>query len=923
MTSQPSSNRQDSLVQLSGQIRKLGNALGRVISTIEGEDVLATEETLRKLAKASRSGDMDAEAKLQAEVAKLDPAKAFEMTMAFTTYFELVNIAEENCRIQILRDRRSRRAENPDNPPIRETIEAAVAELKERGVTAGEMQELVDRLHIELVLTAHPTEAKRRTMLTKLSRLSSMLRRQHAPAEHRFSAQDAIDIEYEIASLWLTDRSRTERPEVTDEIRTGLWYFDQSLWDTLPRLQRDLAGALARYYPEVKAPSRWLTFGSWIGGDRDGNPNVTTGVTATALGMHRRLALTRLDSAARDLSRMLSVSTRRDSISPRMAALLKESEHLSKHLERLADRYPHEPYRLLLAVLCAQCEAQPVSLSEALLGQNEMEKPMRQEQAAEVLDAIIESLEQSRGAMLAGGGMATLRQQLETFGLHMARLDVRQHSGWHESAIGELLAPKLDGRKYADLKESAKVELLTAMLEKDGVEKLAAETDTLSEEAERVLGPLRVMRRAQELLGPEAVGVYVISMANALSDVLEVQLFQRWCGVTMPIAPLFETLADLDNAPGILELMFGHCSYNRHLSATGRHQVVMLGYSDSNKDCGYLAANWALFEAQENITRACADAGVACTLFHGRGGSIARGGGPAAKAILAQPVGLRDGSIRITEQGEVLSTRYHDPELAHRILEQMTYGVLLGSYEARHKREIPGAWAHAMEELAKTSVAAYRAAVREDPDFIEFWKQATPIDMIGQLKLGSRPAFRRATTTVENLRAIPWVFSWMQSRFNFPGWFGLGTALEAYTKEHGAGLLQTMYKEWAFFKTVIDNAQLTMVKADMPIAKLYAGLVEDEGLRERVFGLISEEHRRTRESLMAITGQSELLENEPVLLRSVKLRNPYIDPMNYIQVEMIRRLRNNPDLPDAERDAIQNVIELTINGISHGLKNTG
>ncbi|MEM1060563.1 MAG: phosphoenolpyruvate carboxylase [Verrucomicrobiota bacterium] len=917
---------EDSFSQLADDIHQLGDGLGKVITAIEGKEVLEKVELLRQLAKASRGGDEEAERQLQAEVARLDPAEAFEMAMAFTTYFELVNLAEENCRLQILRERRAQRARQADDPdakPPRESIEHAVAKLHAKGLSTADMQALVDRLHIELVLTAHPTEAKRRTMLTKLSRLARMLRQQHAPAEHRFSAQDALDIEYEIASLWLTDRSRTARPEVTDEIRTGLWYFDQSLWDTLPRLQRDLEDALARFYPEVKAPSRWLTFGSWIGGDRDGNPNVTPAVTATALGMHRRLALSRLETTARELSRLLSVSVRRDRISPEMEELLKESEHFSAQIEALADRYPNEPYRLLLACLCARCDSQPLNLSETLLGQKDAAGIMRAGESTHMLDTMIASLGQSRGAMLSQGGLERLRQQLETFGLHMARLDLRQHSAWHENAINELLAPKLGDRGYPDLSEAEKLELLTSLLEGDGVEQLAAKADNLSEEAEFVLGPLRVARRAQELLGPEAVGIYVISMAAELSDVLEVQFFQRWCGVTMPIAPLFETLADLDNAPGVLTLMLNHPCYHRHLDATKRHQTIMLGYSDSNKDCGYLGANWALFQAQENIIKACEGADITVTLFHGRGGSIARGGGPAAKAILAQPIGLRDGGIRVTEQGEVLSTRYHDPELAHRILEQMTYGVLLGSYEARHQKEIPAEWRAAMSSLAAAGVAAYIATVKEDPEFIEFWKQATPIDMIGQLKFGSRPAFRRATTSVADLRAIPWVFSWMQSRFNFPGWFGLGGALEAYANEHGTARLQEMYQQWPFFTTIIDNAQLTLLKADLPIARLYTGLVEDEARRERIFALIEAEYHRTREMLLAVTEQAELLENEPVLLRSVKLRNPYIDPMNYIQVEMLRRLRAGEDLPEEQRDALHGVIELTINGISHGLKNTG
>jgi phosphoenolpyruvate carboxylase len=350
----------------------------------------------------------------------------------------------------------------------------------------------------------------------------------------------------------------------------------------------------------------------------------------------------------------------------------------------------------------------------------------------------------------------------------------------------------------------------------------------------------------------------------------------------------------------------------------------MLGYSDSNKDCGYLTANWALYQAQETIAATARRHGVKLTLFHGRGGSIARGGGPAARAILAQPAGLRDGGIRVTEQGEVLSTRYHDPDLAHRILEQMAYGVMLGTQAAQTTAELPAEWREAMETMSAAGLAAYRAAVHDDPEFLEFWRQATPIDQISNLKLGSRPTFRRATQSVDDLRAIPWVFSWMQSRFNFPGWFGLGSGLEAVLRRGAEGrkLLRAMHAAWPFFQTLIDNAQLTMRKADMGIAALYAGLVENPQVRTRIRRLIEAEFARTEKAILAVTGERQLLAGEPVLLRSVQLRNPYIDPLNYLQVEMLRRLRTGK-LPPAEADATRAVIELTINGISGGLKNTG
>jgi phosphoenolpyruvate carboxylase len=401
---------------------------------------------------------------------------------------------------------------------------------------------------------------------------------------------------------------------------------------------------------------------------------------------------------------------------------------------------------------------------------------------------------------------------------------------------------------------------------------------------------------------------------------------QHLVGVALDISPLFETLGDLEAAPAILKQMFACAPYREHLRRRHDHQMIMLGYSDSNKDCGYLTANWALFQAQETIAQVCRDEKLGLTLFHGRGGSIARGGGPAAKAILAQPCGLYDAKIRVTEQGEVLSTRYHDPDLAFRIIEQMAYGVLLGTHAAtQQEKPVPAAWREAMTEMSRLAYSAYYDLVHRDAEFIEFWRTATPIEEISGLKLGSRPTFRKATKSVEDLRAIPWVFSWMQSRFVFPGWYGLGSALEAFAARGPAQatLLREMYRDWMFFRATLDNAQLTLLKGDIKIASHYAALVPEEPVRDRIFGIIRSEFERTERALLAITGQKALLENEPVLARSVQLRNPYIDPINYIQVEMIRRLRALEDKQGAEAEAIRAVIELTINGVSAGLKNTG
>jgi phosphoenolpyruvate carboxylase len=908
---------------LAAEIRRLGRILGEVIVTLEGRETFDLEERLRLLAKSSRAGDVQAERDLAQAVAHLSVEEASHMAMAFTVYFELVNLAEETYRVRLLRQRR--RAQYAGSAPMRESIGAALRDLKVRNVPPKTVQTLLNKLSIELVFTAHPTEAKRRTMLNKLQRLARRLHDPQSLIEDEITGiANPRALEAEITSLWLTDRSRSARPEVADEVRTGLWYFDTTLWQTVPLLQDELERALAETYPTVQAPTNWIRFGSWMGGDRDGNPNVTPRVTAETLMLHRRLALEKLETALRELARQLSVSSRLDEVSPELLRLLESDHDLYPHLSAIRDRYPHEPYRLALAGLRARLlAAAEAERPELLLQSDPVESPfVRTENVAQMLAVIAGSLSGHRAALLAEGELHRLQQQVALFGLSVARLDVRQHSGRHETALTEILSTLNLCPDYSALGANDRLALLLKILTDPAVTLSRA---SFTPETTDVLGSLRVLKRALELFGKEAVGAYVISMTRDLSDVIEVLVLQHFVGVSLDIAPLFETLGDLEAAPVILEQMFACEPYRRHLGTRGDHQMVMLGYSDSNKDCGYLTANWALFQAQENIAAVCRSHELGLTLFHGRGGSIARGGGPAAKAILAQPAGLYDASIRVTEQGEVLSTRYHDPDLAFRIIEQMTYGVLLGAEAAQVEMHVPEAWRAAMTEMSRLAYEAYHKLVHRDPEFIDFWRTATPIEEISGLKLGSRPTFRKATKSVEDLRAIPWVFSWMQSRFVVPGWYGLGSALEQFAAKGAeqAELLRVMYKDWMFFRATIDNAQLTLLKADMRIAAQYALLVPNEVVRVRIFDNLAEEFSRTEHAILAITAQKALLEREPVLARSVQLRNPYIDPLNYIQVEMIRRLRRLEDKQGAEAEAIRAVIELTINGVSGGLKNTG
>ena len=935
---------------LSTVVHDLGELLGQLIAEISGQRMFELVEQVRRMARAVRQGDESVAGRLREIMRGMSTDDAYEVAMAFTTYFELVNLAEEDHRTRLLRERRAMHsAYKPDLPTLRETIEAAVYELKQEGVGADEMQGILDKLNIELVFTAHPTESKRRTVLAKLTRIAAQLR-----AAGQGSQSGSIDspslvgntvVRNEVTALWLTDRTRTKQPEVADEARTGLFYFNTTLWDVLPQLYADLQHALAHYYPGVRAPDQWLTFGSWMGGDRDGNPNVTPAVTAEVLHLHRRAALDRFGTAAHDLGRALSISRQRDVISQEMEQLLADNAAHTNYARNAIKRYPNEPYRAALGALAEQLtEAYQRSLARPLYPFHQQpalalspvfDLPLpdgeflKSSTVAAALGTMQASLRANRARVLADGDLAGLHTRLHMFGLHTYTLDLRQHSARHESAVGEVLdlvrsaSGDADGsmKPYAGLSEDEKVTVLSAALSSPA-QSLLDRAGTLSPQTQDVLEPLMLAHEAINRYGDEVIGYYIISMTNNLSDVLEVLLMMKWCRVpyaALPIAPLFETLDDLDRAPEVLGRMFAHPAYRDAIRAWGDQQLVMLGYSDSNKDCGYMAANWALFKAQETIASACAAAGIKFALFHGRGGTIARGGGPAAKAILAQPRGLIHGSIRITEQGEVLSTRYHNPEIARRHLEQVTYGVLHAMHKApgATAASVPDEWRQVMDDMAKASVQAYQALV-EDGEFIAFWRAATPIDEISSLKLGSRPSFRRTAKSLDDVRAIPWVFSWMQGRFVLPGWYGLGTGLESAGGGR-ADLLRQMYRSWPFFQTTVDNAQQSMAKADLSIARQYLTLVQDVRLRDKFAVLIDAEYARTRKAILGITGQTELLDNERTLQQSIQLRNPYVDPLNYIQMEMIRRLRAG----DGDVEALKRVIDLTINGLSSGLRNTG
>jgi len=907
-------------MDISQFIHLLGDQLGKVISELESPGVFETEERIRAEAKARRSGDQVAAQRLRHEVEVLQADEARAVAASFATYFDLVNLAEENYRLALLRHQ-----EQENSPePVKESIAEAIAILKQHGVTADQMSQLIDSLSIELVLTAHPTESRRRTIISKLQRLSNLLHQSTQPELLPREQEEIIQAMHsEISALWLSDRSRASKLAATDEVRTGLYYVDSVFWKTIPWLYADLDEALARHYPGLKSDRAWLTIASWMGGDRDGNPNVTSDVTAETLRLHRGLAVENHRHTLQSVARHLSMSERRLPPPPALIDWLEKRRPLPAHVEYIEQRYAGEPYRLILSLLAAElAEASQDDMKSRLLGREVHKARIHPAEIRDPLETIAKHIPVS----LANNELLTLRRQLSVFGLHAARLDIREDSSKFNRALGEILRALEISPSFESLSAHERLKLLTRLLlepnpalsKHPGVTSQTAETWAL----------FQLIGRVQQVYGAELLGPVIISMTHSAADVLTVLLLARWtgCDSGMQICPLFESIHDLEDAPQILTELFTIPVYRDHLAVCHKEQMVMIGYSDSNKDGGYLMANWALYKAQETITLVAQQHSITLTIFHGRGGTVARGGGPANRAIRAQPVGSINGRFRVTEQGEVIASRYSSPGLAHRHLEQIVNAVLLASESSFCSEKdadlisaIPDEWRSTIDSMSQEAFRVYRKLVYETPRFMEFWQAATPLDEITRLHMGSRPTSRSGTIEVTNIRAIPWVFSWMQSRYNLPGWFGLGSGLNAITDRC---LLSDMYKGWPFFKTLLDNAETSLLKADMGIAALYAGLVQDPELRSRLFGVIQTEYDQTCEAILSISGHQNLMDNEPVTQNAVRLRNPYVDPLNYIQVEMLKRLRSK-QVGEAEMESLREAVVLTINGIAAGLKNTG
>jgi phosphoenolpyruvate carboxylase len=906
---------------LRDDIRLLGRVLGDTIRAQEGEAVFEIVERIRQTSiRFHRDEDQTARQQLEATLDGLSRELTIQIVRAFSFFSHLANIAEDQHHI-----RRTRAHARLSSAPRPGTMAHALARTRAKGITAGNLRDFFATALISPVLTAHPTEVRRKSVIDREMEVAHLLpERDRSDLVPEEQAANDEALRRAVLTLWQTSMLRRSRLTVADEIVNGLAYYDYTFLRELPRfyagLEDQLGTALAEW-DGAELPS-FLILGSWIGGDRDGNPFVTAEVLRDALRMHSSRALSFYLDELHLLGAELSIDDRIARASAELIELAGRSPDGSPH--RL-----HEPYRRALTGIYGRLAATAWSLDRDEAPRPAADAPAysRASELKSDLDVLNASLLGSGSAPLARGRLRALRRAVGVFGFHLAGVDLRQNAAVHERTVSELFAAARPGTQYADMAEDARIALLLEELHTP--RPLASPFLTYSDETTSELAVLHAAADLHRRYGKEAVPNYVISKAESVSDVLEVALLLRESGLMRPlervldlnIVPLFETIADLRGCGTIMDRVLGLPAYQDLLAGRGRVQEVMLGYSDSNKDGGYLTSGWELYKAEHDLIEVFRRHGVRLRLFHGRGGTVGRGGGPSYQAILAQPGGAVDGSIRITEQGEVIASKYSNPEMGRRNLEILAAATLEATL---FRPDQPGPrpeYLEAMEELSQYAHAAYRNLVYETEGFERYFWEATVIAEIANLNIGSRPASRTKSRRIEDLRAIPWVFSWSQCRLMLPGWYGFGSAVNAWLDRHprvGMETLRAMYVDWPFFESLLSNMDMVLAKSDIAIASRYADLVEDGTLRDAIFSRLRSEWQDSVALVLAVMQQDALLEKNPLLARSIRNRFPYLDPINHLQIELIKRHRCG----ESDERVVEG-IHLTINGIAAGLRNSG
>jgi phosphoenolpyruvate carboxylase len=904
--------------------RLLGRLLGDVLREQTGVPGFERVEAIRQTAIRFRRAAPDEAGAVKAELAALlnglPIAATLDIVRAFSYFSHLANIAED-----VHQNRRRRAHALAGSKPQRGSVDDALAMLASLRVGGEALTKWFDGAVVSPVLTAHPTEVQRKSILDCEREIVRLLQWRDRVALVPLEAREfAAGLRRQVLALWQTAMIRRSHLKVQDEIDNGLAYYRYTFLAEVPKLYLALEERLARDFGvgDGYTLPPFLRLGSWIGGDRDGNPNVVAATLEYAIGAQASLALAHYLAEIHALGGELSLSTRLVQPTLELLALAAAAHDDSPHR---AD----EPYRQALIGVYARLAATarelagyvPPRAPHVVLPAYATPVELRAD-----LDAIAASLASHGAAALAEGRLRPLARALDVFGFHLAALDLRQNADVHEAVVAELLARAGVAADYARLSEDDRVALLAREIE--GPRPLSSPHLDYSERTRAELAVLATAAAIHRRFGAAAVPHYVISKCQAVSDLLEVAVLLKEAGLlrdaelALDIVPLFETIADLEGGAEVMRAAFALRCYRRLLDGRGGTQEVMLGYSDSNKDGGYVTANWALYRAELALVAGFRAAGVRLRLFHGRGGTVGRGGGPSFEAILAQPAGSVDCGLRITEQGEIIASKYSDPDLGRRNLETLVAATLEAHFvDTERLGDSAPRYYAALDALSAHAFDAYRALVYETPEFVAYFRATTPIAEIAQLNIGSRPASRTASTRIEDLRAIPWVFSWGQCRLMLPGWYGFGTAVDLFLAERaedGLALLREMHERWPFFRAVLSNMAMVLAKTDLAIASRYAELHADAPARERIFGRIAHEHERAVRHVLAVSGHESLLEDNPTLARSIRNRFPYLDPLNHLQVELLRRYRAGQT-----DERTQRAIHLTINGLAAGLRNSG
>ncbi|WP_105244945.1 phosphoenolpyruvate carboxylase [Psychrobacter sp. Marseille-P5312] len=919
---------------LRARIRLLGSFLGEAISRQSGQQTLDTIETLRQgFIQERREHNDGQKQKLIELIASLDNQTLKNVIRAFSIYFFLANLTEENY----LREQRQvMRAES--NQSWEGSFRRTLSECRERQIEPEQIKELIDQLRFIPVFTAHPTEARRRTTMNILQTLYEHTDAMGVYPEGSRAFEQAKQKTAEtIDLLWSSDEVRTRKPLVYDEINNGLHYFDASLFAAIPKVYRNIKDAIVEIYPELSdyALPAFVNFGSWIGGDRDGNPFVTHETTEMAVLMHANTVLRHYQVLIRKLRRELIHSDSIVTIAPEIYERIKDYSELDQQVFCYnPDDYNHEPYRRLLSLILAKIKATNQYIQSQGTDDNAAKDAYLSPAALlDDLRLIRKSVNTHDSAHAEGLLLDTIRL-VKTCGFHLAALDIRQDSGYHGEVIADIFANASNLPDYKALSEAERQEWLTRLLQKPGTPLIY--TDNLSEQTREQLALMQSVAKLRKLVGDDTFGSYVISMTNNASQLLEVLLLMRFAGLSginddghlfaaLPVAPLFETIEDLKNIDKIMPTVLDNPLYRELLEHSGNIQEIMLGYSDSSKDGGIITSAWQLYSAQQTITRIANQYGISTRLFHGRGGSVSRGGGSTHQAIAAQPAGTLNGQIKFTEQGEVLYAKYANPDTA---VFELTMGIT-GALKASSSRFVAqpaqlDSYEALFADLADAGEQQYRALTDNTDGFYQFYSEATPVQEISLLNIGSRPAHRKkGLPSKSTIRAIPWVFGWSLARFTLPAWYGVGTALESVKQNEG--LMKEMNKNWPFFSAFISNIEMAFTKSEMNIAHAYSQLCKDEHLRTQVMQAVEHEHALTHSGLNSLLEQTSLLSTQQELAASLQWRNAYLDPINYIQIELLKRMRqpDNKDAKSTDKLAVEDPLIRSINALAAGLRNTG